>query len=241
MPLSRHFLDRYEQFGFDCRNRRFETCNADAYACPCCGASDRDRLYALYLQKRFPPGSGDSQFRLLDIAPREALSAHIRRHYPVVYRTADLQMEGVDDRINIMDMGLYPSDSFDAFICSHVLEHVPDDMKAMAELCRILKPGGWGITMVPIEIGLDGVYEDPTKATEAERWKHFGQGDHVRMYSSRGFVNRLQRAGFTVLALGREYFGERDLQRHGIGMDSVLYVSGKPIRCSRDEQFGEQR
>jgi len=137
-------------------------------------------------------------------------------------------MHGVDDCIDIMDMAIYAEDSFDALICSHVLEHVRDDIRAMAELYRVLKPGGWGIIMVPIEVGLEGVYEDPTKVTEAERWKHFGQGDHLRIYSREGFLARLESVGFKVLALGAGYFGQRRFHRCGISATSILYISEKP-------------
>jgi SAM-dependent methyltransferase len=126
-------------------------------------------------------------------------------------------------------MNMYADNSFDAFICSHVLEHVPDDGKAMAELHRILKPGGWGIAMVPIVIGFEGVYEDPTKTTEAERWQHFGQEDHVRVYSQKGFVGRLRVAGFEVQALPGDLFGKDKLKWCGIDPESVLYIVAKPL------------
>jgi SAM-dependent methyltransferase len=225
-PLPSYHYEQMQRYGFDYKTRRVETCNAAAYGCPRCGASDRDRLYALYLKTRLP--ADDARFSLLDIAPSPPLSAFVRRKFQISYKTADLLMEGIDDHVDITRMDIYPAASFDAFICSHVLEHVQDDIQAMAELRRILKPGGWGIAMVPIELGLTGVLEDPAKNTEAERWKHFAQGDHVRMYSREGFVGRLERVGFTVQVLSCADEAERkEYTRVGIDPCSVLYVAWK--------------
>ena len=97
----------------------------------------------------------------------------------------------------------------------------------MSELYRILKPGGWGIAVVPINLRLTEIREDASKITEAERWQYFGQGDHVRVYTRSGFVNRLREAGFRVLELEGGFFGTRTLIRCGIPERSVLYVVEK--------------
>jgi SAM-dependent methyltransferase len=96
-----------------------------------------------------------------------------------------------------MDVANIPcvDQAFDAVYCSHVLEHVPDDKRAMREFCRVMKQGGWAILLVPV----DGptTFEDPTIVTPAERMKFFGQADHVRRYGE-DFPGRLREAGFTV-------------------------------------------
>lgn len=226
VPLPAFYEDELRKHGSDLRIEDGETCNRNAYSCPLCGAADRDRLYALYLAKRIEP-LGPSGFRLLDIAPAKPLSAHIRRKYPIAYRTADLFMEGVDDRVDVTRMDSYADGSFDAFICSHVLEHIPDDRKAMSELYRVLKPGGWGIAMVPISLKLKQIREDPTAQSVAERWRLFGQDDHVRVYTRDGFLARLREAGFRVLELGEDFFGKGTLSRCGITEISRLYVVEK--------------
>ena len=76
----------------------------------------------------------------------------------------------------------YSEGQFDVFICSHVLEHIPDDRKAMQELYRILKPRGYGIAMVPINLKVEMTLEDPSLQIPS-RWKYFAQDDHVRMYA----------------------------------------------------------
>jgi SAM-dependent methyltransferase len=231
-PLPEFYFTELETHGSDLRSADFETLNFKAYQCPHCGASDRDRLYALYLARRFQ-GSEPllAGFSLLDIAPAAALSSHIKRRYPVQYRTADLFQKNVDDRVDITCMNCYAEDKFDAFICSHVLEHVEHDKKAMAELFRVLKPGGWGIVMVPINLSFKEIREDSSKTSVEERWRHFGQGDHVRVYSRDGFMHRLQEVGFVVRQFGRDFFGRERMSRCGLSEASVLYVVEKPSSC----------
>jgi SAM-dependent methyltransferase len=226
VPLPSFYREELLKHGSDLLSDEAEMCNREAYSCPRCWAADRDRLYALYLERRLRPPLPNG-FRLLDIAPTKSLSAHIRRKYPIVYRTADLHMEEVDDRVDLTRMDCYADGSFDAFICSHVLEHIMDDRKAMSELYRILKPGGWGIAMVPISRKLKQIREDPSAQTEAERWRLFGQGDHVRIYTRDGFLTRLGETGFRVIELGQDFFGRDQFVRHGITETSMLYIVEK--------------
>jgi Methyltransferase domain len=226
VSLPSFYADQWKLHGSDLRLEDWETCHWNAYSCPNCGASDRDRLYSLYLSRRLN-GNCDSSFRLLDIAPAAPLSGYIRRNFQITYRTADLYMENVDDRVDVTCMDCYPDKSFDAIICSHVLEHIPDDQKAISELYRILKPGGWGIVMVPISLRLTEIREDASKITEAQRWQYFGQGDHVRVYTRSGFLSRLHQAGFCVLELENGFFGASVLIRRGIAESSVLYIIEK--------------
>ncbi|MEW6107736.1 MAG: methyltransferase domain-containing protein [Nitrospirota bacterium] len=133
-------------------------------------------------------------------------------------------MGNVDDQIDIMDMKIYRDNSVDMFLCSHVLEHVGDDKKAIRELHRILKSDGCGIIMVPILLSLKDIYENPNITSEGDRWKHFGQKDHVRIYSKVGFVARLEESGFEVDQLGINYWGKDVYDKSGLTPQSVLYV-----------------
>lgn len=105
-----------------------------------------------------------------------------------------------------------------------MLEHVENDRKAMSELYRVLKKGGFGIIMVPILLTLEEDMENKKYNTEALRWKYFGQNDHVRMYSKKGFVAKLEEAGFKVNQLGVYYFGQDVFHKYGIHPRSV-YMS----------------
>ncbi|MDQ4121033.1 MAG: class I SAM-dependent methyltransferase [Acidobacteriota bacterium] len=226
LPLSMYYMrEMYENQAIHSVFHA-ETLNLENYECPACRCSDRDRLYFLYIQKVLQ-NIDKSKLRILEIAPAAQLRKALRQNEQIEYRCADLFMEDVDDKVNITDMKVYQDESFDAFICSHVLEHVDDDLKAMRELYRILKHGGWGIAMVPINLALDETYENASITSESERWKHFGQNDHVRMYSKKGFVQRLNEAGFKVEQLGVDFFGREEFEKHGIHPRSVLYVVKK--------------
>jgi SAM-dependent methyltransferase len=231
-PLQKSIRDNLQKYGYPYTSEQAETCNYQGYLCPHCGARDRDRLYALYFQKHLKSVKANGVISIIDFAPSAPLSRFIQSQVAlsgkdVSYRTADLYAEGVDDRVDIMDMRIYKDHQFDFFICSHVLEHVVDDRKALRELYRILKPGGRGILMVPIVLGLKEVDEDPSIVDAGERWRRFGQDDHVRIYSKSGFIERVRRAGFLIHQYDKEFFGEKLLTRAGITSQSVLYVVEK--------------
>lgn len=226
--LPVHFTENLEKFAWPHKSADSETCNLHAYSCPSCEASDRDRLYALYLRDYLTSLRAEDPIKILDFAPSPPLSRFILKlRQDSLYRTADLFVEGVDDRVDIMELHPYADNQFDFLICSHVLEHVSDDRKALRELYRILKPGGRGILMVPILLSLAAIDEDPTVLDEGERWRRFGQHDHVRLYSKDGFVERLREPGFVVHEYGKEFFGEDVFTRSGITDQSVLYVVEK--------------
>jgi len=231
-PLPEFYVDNLQKYGFPFEAEDAETCNHQGFLCPSCQATDRDRLYALYLQDYLMGLKSDGVIKIVDFAPSAPLSHFIRKlialpGQDISYRTADACAEGVDDRVDVTEMRIYEDSQFDFFICSHVLEHVSDDRKALRELYRILKPGGKGILMVPIVLSLGEIDEDPTVLDEGERWRRFGQFDHVRLYSKNGFVERVREAGFLVYQYGREFFSEELLTRTGITSQSVLYVVEK--------------
>ena len=224
-PMAMSHLGKMQRHGCVLNPLLYETLNLEHYSCRRCGASDRERLYALYFKEYLP---GQEEVRLLDIAPAAALSAMLRRRPEIRYRSADLFMKQVDDRgVDITDMGLYADASFDFFICSHILEHVPDDRRAMRELHRILRSGGAGIAMVPINLALTQTTEDPACTDEATRWRLFGQDDHIRAYSRTDFTGRLREAGFTVEELGEDHFGREAFDAAAILPGSVLYIVTK--------------
>ena len=141
------------------------------------------------------------------------------------YLSADLFNPLAMVKMDITDIQ-YPDESFDVIYCSHVLEHVDDDRKAMSEFRRVLKSDGWAILLVPI-FG-ETTYEDPSIVDPAERLKHFGQEDHVRQYG-RDYVDRLRDAGFSVsVAEASELCQESDVVQMGL-----TPASGEIFFCTK--------
>lgn len=222
LPLPSYFIDNLNKYGY---KGVPEMVNFQEYSCPNCGASDRDRAYALWMKKNLKLSS---KIKILDIAPSIPLQKFIRKYFSnAEYKTADLFMENVDYQIDIMNMQLIKDSSFDFFICSHVLEHVRDDIKAMKELKRILKPTGKGILVVPIDLNRCEIDEDPDLQDIAERWRRFGQDDHVRIYSRQGFLSRLNLVGFIVQEIKNDYFDEKDVIGNGLSKNSTIYIVSK--------------
>ncbi|HEX2076857.1 MAG TPA: methyltransferase domain-containing protein [Longimicrobium sp.] len=183
-PVCEKSSSRFKPFGNPPR--------ADAM-CPHCGALERHRLAWLYLQRRTDLFDGRPR-RVLHVAPELCLEPRLRRRLRGGYLTADLDSPRAAARMDVTDIR-HPDESFDVIFCSHVLEHVPDDRRAMAEFFRVLRRGGWAILLVPITA--DATYEDPTVVDPAERLRLFGQEDHVRRYGP-DYVDRLRQAGFEV-------------------------------------------
>jgi len=204
-PLSSYYFDNAAKYGYKWGVP--ETLNMGQYSCPRCGAADRDRLSAIYL-RQFISKQLDSNntLNMLKFGPNKLLSSLIlselsgRPNFHL--RTVDFLQDEVDDKADITDMHIYKDGQFDFFICSHILEYVPDDRRALRELYRILRAGGQGILMVPIDLSRKEIDEDPNCNTLAERWRRFGQGDHVRSYSKQGFIDRIIEAGFDLEQLG---------------------------------------
>ena len=201
-----------------------ETLNLEAFTCPCCDAFDRDRLTAIYLENAFASFDRNRTYRLLEFAPGDALYKKLKSLPFIAYRSADLSRKTVDERVDMTDMAAYAGGSLDVILCSHILEHIPDDRKAMSELRRVLKPEGFAIVLVPLVVGVDETHEDPSMDTPELRWKYFGMGDHVRQYGKRDFIERLETAGLKVEQLGIEHFGAETFRRAAIAENSVLYV-----------------
>jgi SAM-dependent methyltransferase len=175
-----------------------------------CGSHERHRAQWLFLQQRRDLLQARS---LLHFAPEWSLR---RKLEPLAaerglrYVTADLDPTGVDRRLDLMGLDL-PDDAFEAVLCSHVLEHVPDDALAMRELRRVTADGGWCLVMVPLDLTREHTYEDPAIVTPEERLRAFWQPDHVRLYAP-DIADRLRAAGFEVETVRPEDLG-RDAAR----------------------------
>jgi SAM-dependent methyltransferase len=225
-PIWRSFWIDYQQYEYIRSPFAMETFNVGAFSCPACDAYDRERLTALYLDRAFRAFDPQRRYRLVEFAPAHALHKMMNRYPFIAYRSADLLSNTADDRVDLTNCP-YADGSVDIFLCSHVLEHIEDDRKAMRELHRVLGRDGFGIVLVPLFPDIDATNEDPAITTLEERWKYFGGGDHVRQYGKRDFVSRLAAAGFAVDQLGIDYFGKDAFRQAGIAENSVLYVVRK--------------
>src|SRR5690606_21312945 len=221
-PYHRYFKKYYEH-GFVYSPFLFETLNLDSYHCALCGANDRDRLIALYLTRNKAMFS-DKEVKVLDFAPVKALQQFLKQQPFINYRSADLLDETVDDKVDMTHMDIYTDEQFDVFVCSHILEHIVEDIAAMKELYRITRKGGFGMCLVPIMLSIDKANENEAyRDSESLRWKYFGQGDHVRMYSKNDFVSRFESVGFKVEQVGKDYFDEM-LLKFQDWMTSLFYT-----------------
>lgn len=195
LPLPPSYVEECRRRGVEHPLHGWETLSLDEYLCPQCGATDRDRLQVAFLAQYLSESAGRPR-HVLELAPSRPVSRWLQGRTDVRYRSADLAMANADDRVDVMDMAIYPDGTFDIVICSHVLEHVPDDLRAMREIRRVMAVDGVAILLVPISRLTEGVIEDVACADEAERWRRFGQGDHIRIYGRAGFTGRLEVSGF---------------------------------------------
>jgi Methyltransferase domain len=193
--------------------------------CPSCRSLERQRLVWLYLLTETDLRRTGSRRRLLHVSPDPSLRLRLDREPWIEQITADLDPAGVMVQMDITDID-FPDGFFDIIYCSHVLEHVPDDSRAMRELCRVLAPGGFAILQVPLwDIITD---EDPSITDELERTRRFGQRDHVRRYG-RDYPERLAWAGFDVTVdpyprrIGRGW-----VQRFGLTLQEEIHLARKP-------------
>jgi len=222
-PLDNFYIQAYKKYKFPYPLDDFETLNYRNYHCPKCNASDRDRLIALFLKEQ----AWNRKIKLMQFAPSESLSRFITQNSQVEYRTADLFMRGVDDKVDLMDMQVYQNETFDIFICSHVLEHVANDKKALSEIYRVLKHNGYAILLVPIPLSLQETDEDSSISDPSIRWQRFGQDDHVRLYAKKDFRDRILSAGFTLREVTIDNYSREIFYKVGIALSSVLYIAIK--------------
>lgn len=190
----------------------------DEARCVHCGSLERHRLIWLYFEQRTDLFDGRDK-SMLHVAPEPIFDALLSKRLGKSHVTADLFNPNAMVKMDITDIQ-YPDDAFDVIYCSHVLEHVPDDMRAMREFHRVLKPSGWAILLVPIQAG--AVTEEDLSITDPqERARRYGQADHVRQYGE-DYVDRLRAAGFTV-----EVTAPEDLYSHAERVR--LGLRGSPI------------
>ena len=156
---------------------------------------ERHRLLWLYLQN-------ETDFftvpkKVLHFAPEQAFYNLFKKQKNLDYTTTDLYSPLADVKADICNLP-FDDNLYDLILCNHVLEHIPDDTKAMQELYRVLKPGGMGIFQIPQDLNRATTFSDDEIVDQKERAKIFGQYDHVRIYG-RDYFQKLRSIGFTVI------------------------------------------
>jgi SAM-dependent methyltransferase len=158
---------------------------------------ERHRLLWLYLKNETDFFSETTERKsVLHFAPEQCFLKRFRALKNIDYTTTDLLSPIADVKADICDLP-FKNDSYDVILCNHVLEHIPDDTKALQELYRVLKPGGYGIFQIPQDLSRTTTFEDDSITDKKERAKIFGQYDHVRVYGY-DYFNKLREAGFMV-------------------------------------------
>lgn len=182
---------------------------------------ERHRQMWLYLQNE--TDFFTKNYKVLHIAPEQEFLRKFKKMKNLDYTSADLFSPIVDVKADILDLP-FANETFDVVICNHVLEHIQDDAKAMIELYRVMKKGGWGILQVPMKSTLEKTYEDFSITDPKERQKHFGQYDHVRWYGM-DYFDRLRKIGFTTEPnFYSQKFSKEDIKRYGLMENEILPV-----------------
>ena len=157
---------------------------------------ERHRLMWLFLKDETAFFTSIKTQKVLHIAPEQCFLDIFRKQKNLDYITSDLESPIADVKADICNLPFKESE-FDVVFCNHVLEHITDDTKAMQELYRVLKPGGFGIFQIPQDLSREKTFEDNAITDPKERTKIFGQYDHVRVYG-RDYFNKLRAIGFKV-------------------------------------------
>ncbi len=193
-------------------------------ACPFCGSSDRSRLLRLYLDKELSTSA--PQTKLLHIAPDDILARWLSRQTPEftcgsLYPEDFAEFNAIKLDVTQID---FPDNYFDIILCNHVLQQVPDHLKAMNELSRILKPGGWGIIQAPIAHALDTTDEDLSIEDPREKRQRFGSTLYCRIYG-KDYPQILQENGNWQVTEVRpaDFLTDDEITKNALIPNEILY------------------
>lgn len=198
--------------------------NRDNALSPSTLSLERHRLLWLYLQNETDFFTKPQ--KVLHFAPEQAFYKRFRNQKNLDYTTTDLLSPLADVKADICDLP-FEDNSFDTILCNHVLEHIPNDTKAMQELYRILKPGGMAILQIPQDLEREVTFEDDSITDEKERTKIFGQYDHVRVYG-RDYFEKLRSIGFSVNEVDyTTKFSEAEIEKYCLMKGEIIPVCFK--------------
>lgn len=185
---------------------------------------ERHRLLWLYLKNE--TDFFKKPAKLLHFAPEQAFYKRFRKMKHLNYVTTDLNSPLAAVKADICNLPFKDSE-FDVILCNHVLEHIPDDTKAMQELYRVLKPGGLGIFQIPQDLNREHTFEDNSITDKKERTRIFGQYDHVRVYG-KDYFNKLRSVGFRVKEINyTQQLSPEEVEKYRLAKGEILPVCSK--------------
>lgn len=190
--------------------------------CPRCNTVERHRLLWFYLVNELHIET--RPLKVLHMAPEPIIQDRLKQLKNLDYLSADLVSPVAMQHVDLQALP-FANNSFDLILCSHVLGHVPDDRKALRELCRVLRPQGVLLLQDHVNPQLHQTQEFPDSLTAQQRMTLYGQPDRCRNYGA-DFISRLQQEGFKVEAV--DYtppFSQKELQRLGLTYRETLYLA----------------
>jgi len=193
--------------------------------CPHCLSLERHRLIWDYLKEN--TNFFTDKLDVLHIAPEPCFMKPFEKQHAEKYITADIESPLAKVKMDIHEIP-FPENHFDVVLCNHVLEHVDDDIKAMSEIHRVLKPGGFAVMQVPFFAPIPEVtVEDSSITHPRDREKAFGQRDHVRKFG-KDYASRIERSRLKAEASRFAFELSPELaQRHGLVRNEILYIGHK--------------
>ncbi|MFV9551956.1 class I SAM-dependent methyltransferase [Algibacter sp. PT7-4] len=185
---------------------------------------ERHRLLWLYLKNETRFFSAPK--KVLHFAPEQCFLNRFKKLKHLNYTTTDLLSPIADVKADICNLP-FKDNSYDIILCNHVLEHIPDDTKAMQELYRVMKPGGYGIFQIPQDLNRENTFEDNSITDKTERAKIFGQYDHVRVYG-RDYFDKLRSIGFKVKEIDyTKTLTEENIVKYCLAKGEIIPVAYK--------------
>jgi len=185
---------------------------------------ERHRLLWLYLKNETDFFTADK--KVLHFAPEQCFLKQFKTLKNLDYTTTDLNSPLADVKADICNLP-FSDNEFDVILCNHVLEHIPDDTKAIQELYRVLKPGGMGIFQIPQDLSRETTFEDDSITDKKKRAKIFGQYDHVRVYG-RDYFDKLRSIGFKVEEVDyTSKISKEEITRYCLAKDEIIPVVTK--------------
>ena len=185
---------------------------------------ERHRLCWLYLKRH--TGVFNDALKVLHFAPEQAFYPRFRALKNIDYTTTDLNSPLADVKADICALP-FKDNTYDLIICNHVLEHIPDDLKAMSELLRVLKPGGLAILQVPYQADRQETFQDDSITDPKKRAEIFGQYDHLRVYGL-DYFDRLRSVGFRVEAFDiAQELDASAIEKYGLAPGELIPLAFK--------------